>query len=243
MKRFLLVALALTGANGWVDSAQAADQCPGLVLNNASGSPRVVQGQTVQFTAWNSSPVASIFLDGNFFTNLSDPIANQPPYIMPATIVGLSYGAHTLQNASDACVVNFTVVPIPTNPTLTSGHQWWEVGSGTEHQVTHYYGFIRGWNMGAMSPTTTPDGKTYDALYDMMECTIFGCYEVSGFSISGFSSNPGIGWLHSITALGVTRTGAEAAGYSFSGTTATWTWQNAFGLGTASAIPITLSHN
>jgi hypothetical protein len=225
----------------------------GPSANPIQATGRIVCSSTV--TAGGAVVNAYLVKDNTTITQASQSVTGHSSRTLPLsapcspgnwsiTVTATVPGATLNQPVVNSQSIPFTCGggTIPGNPTLTSGHQWWEVGSGTEYQVTHFFGFLRAWNMGAMSPTTTPDGKIYEHLYDMNECSIFGCHRLSTFSITGFSSNPGAGWLNSITALGVTRLGSEA-GYSFSGTTATWTWDGEFGLGTATTIPITLSHN
>jgi hypothetical protein len=83
-------------------------------------------------------------------------------------------------------------------------------------------GFIRG-SIGSMSPTTTSNGFTYSALVD--HYTIKGDFGNSHFSVSGFTSNPGAGWLTSVKVGSASaHTGATAL-YSYLGGQATWTWR------------------
>jgi len=225
----------------------------GPTLAPVQATGRIVCSSTV--TTGGAVVNAYLYKDGAQITQASQSVVGVSSRTLPLsapcsagnwsiTVTGTVPGATLNQPyvSSQAVPITCGGGNIPSNPTMTSGHQWWEVGSGTEYQVTHFFGFYRPWAMGAMNPTTTPDGKIYEQFYDMNECSIFGCNRLSTFSLSGFSSNPGAGWLNSITALGVTKLGSDA-GYSFSGTTATWTWNTEFGLGTAITIPITLSHN
>lgn len=73
-------------------------------------------------------------------------------------------------------------------------------------------------NIGSVSPSGfLRDGKEVSALTD--EPT------ASNLKITGFSSNPGTGYLISVTANSVTRL-ASAASYSYSSGTATWRWSS-----------------
>jgi hypothetical protein len=243
MKKYLLIALALIGATGFITSAQANDYCSGVFLTNGSGSPPVVVGNTVSFIANGYAPYSVLYFDGGAVL-LSDPWGNPPgtPFSTGGSITGVANGAHTLRMDWDACTVNFTVVPPPTNPTMTQGYTTWTEGSDIYTTVTSIFGFLNG-HFGSMSPTTTDTNKPYQGLYDYRVCTIFGCNVDSSLSIGGWSSNPGQAWLNSVSALGVTKTGASAS-YSYSGGVATWSWYGSgFNFAGYGTTLITMSHN
>lgn len=243
MKNYLCLALALTGANVYVTSADAADSCPTLFLTNATGSPRVVQGSNVHFGVNGIAPFATIYYDNNPPIHIGDLIT--PPgqwFFTPTSLTGVPLGAHTLRNGLEACTVNFTVVPIPPNPTMTQGWTYWTTGEDVYTVVTHLFGFQRN-HFGAMDPATTDNAKPYEALYDLQECNIADCYVSGSLTIGGWSSDPGKAWLNSVSALGNTKTGASAW-YTYSNGNATWSWGGErFGFGAGGTTLITLSHN
>jgi hypothetical protein len=244
MKKYLFMVLALIGANAFIASVQAADSCPNLQLTNASGSPPVVQGGTVRFGAWGITPVMDIHLDGNYALSIWDFLSPPGWFFAPSAIHGLSNGSHTLRNTIEACTVNFTVVPIPPNPTMTQGWTSWTDGGGdpTTTTVTHLFGFQRN-SFGAMSPATTDNSKPYESLIDMQVCSIFGCDVTSSLTISGWTSDPGKAWLNFVSAHGNTKTGA-ASYYYYTNGAATWVWGGeSFGFGAGGTTQITLSHN
>lgn len=79
-----------------------------------------------------------------------------------------------------------------------------------------------GGQVGSVSPATTFGGYTYGALYSAgLRGTISTVLKVSGFS-----ADPGAGWLNAITCGSVTFNSSNAL-YSFSGTTVTYSWHGA----------------
>jgi hypothetical protein len=48
---------------------------------------------------------------------------------------------------------------------MTGGWTFWTDGEGHTAVVTHLYGFDKDF-FGSMNPTTTSNGKPYEALYD-----------------------------------------------------------------------------
>ena len=78
---------------------------------------------------------------------------------------------------------------------------------------------------GSISPTTTVEGLTYVLFADIPADPKKGDpYQRTGFSVSGFASDPGQGWLVSASCNGVTYNGATARNYSFSNGHAGWSW-------------------
>jgi hypothetical protein len=118
MKKYLLLGLVLLAANG-LTPARAADSCSTLVLTNASGSPPVVQGTTVDFNDIGFPLLSAVLLDGSIAWEGAQP--SLPPdqlTVFSGGIGGLSYGSHTLQAGydPDGCIINFTTVPAPPPP-------------------------------------------------------------------------------------------------------------------------------
>ena len=89
--------------------------------------------------------------------------------------------------------------------------------------LTNYPQLVE-WGATAFSPTTLTGGKTYAGWYEIDT----GGAHFGYFSITT-SPDPGQSWLISASILGVTRTGASAISYSYSGSTATWQWSGAWG--------------
>jgi chitodextrinase len=113
---------------------------------------------------------------------------------------------------------------------------------------------------GSYAPTVLTGGNIVNGLQDFGQCTNPGqsyppptCpapYPVISnplrgtLSVGGFTTDPGVGWLVSVTAGGVTRTGAAAA-YSYSSGSALWTWNGAaglFGFSNSGTISVTITH-
>jgi YD repeat-containing protein len=80
-------------------------------------------------------------------------------------------------------------------------------------------GFNSG-QFGSVSPSTLTGGKTILQLMDAYNGPPFIYTQLI---ISGFTSDPGQSWLTSVTANGVTRSGASAA-YSYANGSAQWDW-------------------
>lgn len=85
---------------------------------------------------------------------------------------------------------------------------------------------------GSYSPTGLTGGDTVVDIFDIF--STFGACAASAASlvaVSGFSSNPGSGWLTSVTCNGVLNNGSSATySYVSSTGTASWSWTTAFGL-------------
>jgi len=80
-----------------------------------------------------------------------------------------------------------------------------------------YEGYGSGF--GSLSPAgSLTGGMTLGSFDDITG----GSGSTGEVSVTGFSSDPGQGWLWSATALGVTRLGSSATTYQYSSGTATW---------------------
>ena len=92
---------------------------------------------------------------------------------------------------------------------------------------------------GSVAPATLNGGMT---LFNLSEVS----QTQSEVQVKGFKSDPGQAWLVSVTALGVTKTGAKAE-YTFANGTATWLWfSEYFGLlkqAPGTKVPCTIVHN
>lgn len=94
--------------------------------------------------------------------------------------------------------------------------------------------------MGTYSPTTLTGGRT-----------VFGVYDVNAFVcgtnaavliVSGFSSDPGKGWLTSISCNGVSNSGSSAT-YSYSGGMGFWHWTTKFGFAGNTSVSCSITHS
>jgi hypothetical protein len=104
-------------------------------------------------------------------------------------------------------------------------------------------GYVQASSIGALSPNTLSGGKTITAFYlnvfvdcsNPINCIItYSTY----LNISGFSSDPGAGWLQQISWSGGSLTGPSAATFSCSSGTCTWYWPNPVGLSGSSTMTV-----
>lgn len=101
------------------------------------------------------------------------------------------------------------------------------------------YGFFLG-VFGSVSPTTTSTGLTYRYIEDIVSR---GQPRSGYFAIQGLTSNPGSGWLQSLTCLGVEKTGASASyGYDSADGIAVWIWTSSFGFSASGTAQCTVVH-
>lgn len=104
-----------------------------------------------------------------------------------------------------------------------------------------FSGYITG-AIGSYSPTGLTGGKAVVMAYDLS-----GCMSGARLTVAGFSSNPGIHWLSSITCNGITNPLASATfNYSADQGYAYWSWPQRFGftdLPVGSNVSCTLIHN
>ena len=189
----------------------------GVTVTSASGSVAGKTSVTLPLTA-SCSP-------GNWHVTVTGtvPGATLDPYVISSPNVAIDCGTSGPGPYSDS-------------PTMTMGY----LGNGSDH----YFGFQTG--AGSMSPATTVNGKTYRDFMDHYVCDPFtGCYPgFASITLSGFTSDPGIGWLISATATGTTKMG-NTAGYSYNSSlgTATWVWYGeSFGFGGGGTTTVTIVH-
>jgi len=92
---------------------------------------------------------------------------------------------------------------------------------------TYYYGYGQGW-MGSLSPGTTANGKTITSYYSYYDIPSGSSATI--LVVTGFSGNPGAGWLQSVSvstpSYSASVTGASATFWCSSSTTCTWSWPN-----------------
>jgi len=94
-------------------------------------------------------------------------------------------------------------------------------GSGASG-AWHYYGYNSG-SLGSISPTITTNGLSIVTFEEITNSTSHT--STTDFVVSGFSSDPGSGWLSSVSiaATGQTYNGSSAS-YTYSSGTARWIW-------------------
>lgn len=100
---------------------------------------------------------------------------------------------------------------------------------------------------GSVSPSATVTGKTYSEIYDWYD--YWGGGMGNRFRVCGFTSNPGSGWLVSLTTPSIQKTPATGS-YEFDPAAgcATWLWSGTFLFGTyyGGGVPVqqlTIVHN
>lgn len=151
-----------------------------------------------------------------------------PTGLSPGT--SYTYSMYSYDTDNDTSLVS-------TVTASTAGHN--DAGTMTEGGISsgpiNIIGFFHGTiNYGSYTPTALTGGKT---LIDFVDADSNGTVEVSGFT-----SDPGAGWLLSATGRGVTKQ-ASAAVYSYSAGTATWEWTNSvFGFQTSGTTSCIITH-
>jgi hypothetical protein len=127
--------------------------------------------------------------------------------------------------------------PITDTPTMTQGQGW--VSGGWLLAKGYYSG--GGSSIGSLNPATTANGRTHLILAD--EYWQVTTYSFSMLTVTGFTSDPGQGWLDSVTALGVIRTGLGAPGYIYNNGSASWQWTaGPFGFTGSGTTVVTIIH-
>ncbi len=99
--------------------------------------------------------------------------------------------------------------------------------------------------MGSFSPTSLTGGKTLVDLsergYDSYPDCDNSAAVSSTVTVSGFSMDPGISWLVSVTCDRITFKG-KSVDYSYSSGNATWVWRGGFGhLSKVSGVTVSCS--
>src|SRR5262249_52120426 len=136
----------------------------------------------------------------------------------------------TVNAASQQSSPVSVTVPLNTTDSLTLTPA--ALGQG----YASYRGFVSG-QYGQLSPTVLTGGMSVSAIYDSYAASIVGGAFVS---VSGFSSDPGQGWLWSVNAVGITKSGSGVRTYSYSGGTATWYWSDNFGFAPGSVATVAI---
>lgn len=95
--------------------------------------------------------------------------------------------------------------------------------------------------LGTYSPTGLTGGETVALLVDE---NFSSCGSPTGawLYVTGFISNPGSGWLISVTCSGVEKL-SSAATFEYSGGQAEWKWSSVFGFVDNDQVSCTIVHN
>lgn len=105
--------------------------------------------------------------------------------------------------------------------------------------------FYRGYNSGltgSYSPTSLTGGRSVSVFEDYGSCVGSSCPSTNArVDVTGFSTDPGAGWLASASANGVGKTGLSAT-YGYSAGRATWVWASTFGFSGSGTTPVSLTH-
>ena len=124
------------------------------------------------------------------------------------------------------------------NGTVTiGGANWGSCGMPPGQIAEGYFSGVTG----SYSPTVLTGGRTVYGVYDVL---VFFCSGVntSILIVSGFSSDPGKGWLTSITCNGVTNPSSFAS-YSYSGGMGSWHWTTLFGFSGKTSASCSITHS
>jgi hypothetical protein len=209
-----------------------------FLLTSGGTHPRGMTSTTV--TGIGMAPASRIF-----YLALRDYLSSSSDYSQARTqtsrVAREQYGAGSAQLLNTCAAWDAVGVPqagawCPDRPTMTQGSR-----SQTVFGITTIErGFASG--MGSMNPTGTNGGAPYLALEDKS----FGGGPFQGI-LTLHTYDPGSSYVVSVTANGVTKTGASATyGYTPGnfGTpgTATWTWSTPFGFTGSGTTPVTIIH-
>jgi hypothetical protein len=94
--------------------------------------------------------------------------------------------------------------------------------------------------IGAYSPTGLTGGDTVGSIVDFHGGGCFGTF--SFLVVTGFSADPGSGWLSSITCNSV-KNSQSSATYTYSSGEARWQWSTTFGLTNGTQVGCTIVHS
>lgn len=106
----------------------------------------------------------------------------------------------------------------------------------------YFVGYDNYTSEGAYTPTKLTGGDTVTAVFDT-HSTCSGSHVSSSLIVTGFTSDPGAGWLVSITCNGV-GLGAGASYFWEGGVPeAIWEWTTGFGFANGTQYSCTIVHN
>jgi len=166
-------------------------------------------------------------LNGGAWVNVGNVLSRNITGLSAATAYTIAVSAlDAAGNAGASSTTTFNTPTITDTPTMTVA------------QSGFSFGFVAG-SFGSMSPTTTSNGFTYNSYFDS-EGPISHVYVHTVFNVTGFTSDPGKGWLVSVACEG-SATGASAA-YVYSSGSAQWTWTNGPYFGLTGAHACTIVH-
>lgn len=157
-----------------------------------------------------------------------------------------SRAASDLELSQESSRLDVTTFTVP--PPMSSDAGTLTIGAGAIigcRPGNPLYGFLStrsSGNFGSYSPIGLTGGKSIGVIVDVETGICSG--SGSSFTVTGFSSDPGISWLTSITCNGVVNFGSGAK-YVYSSGDATWAWGQLFGLEShyQSNVSCTIVHN
>ena len=149
------------------------------------------------------------------------------------SLAGVSSGAISMSNFYGKSSYKY-------QGTITQGYSY-TLHSPAQYMWTYEYGCAPG-SFGSRSPTTLVDGKTMAYWVDHIEYNYDSSIstQYSTLIITGFSSNPGIGYVTTATVGTTSKSGSSASyGYPVSGQ-AVWTWTSIFGFGSSGTVSVSI---
>lgn len=193
------------------------------VIPQVPGTPTITNIAATTATAtWTASSGATSYQyslnSGSTWTSTGASTTVNLTGLTPVTTYTIEVRAVNAGGASIVASASFTTLHVTytDTPTLKVGNYVYYTGYGVA---------VSGYNpaFGSLSPSTTTTGRTYIWLANTIN--IATGTTAGNFEVSGFSSDPGIGWLQTLTVNGASRAGSSGL-YSYSAGTATWQWLN-----------------
>jgi hypothetical protein len=204
---FVVVKRALTDRQIIWDAYQSEFIVPGVIGLSQSGLTDALQA-------------AGLVLGSVSFVDSTAPFG---------TVVSQSPAAGTVVTPGATVNISLSTGHVTDIGVLTIGHAYDGQCGGHGLQYSGYNAALSiGSSVGSYSPTGLTGGKTVVLAADFAQQ--FCAVNLSFLKVSGFSTNPGSGWLTSITCNGITNSPASGS-FSFSGDTGYWQWSGRpFGL-------------
>jgi hypothetical protein len=215
-----------------------------VVLPGAPGVPSfsniAATSATASWTAASGTITSYAYnVNGGGFVSVGSGLSVSLTGLSANTTYTVHVHAINSAGAGPDSVGSFTT-PLATftdNPIMTSGGP---IGTNSGGNG----GFIYGGGEGAMNPTVTSNGFTYQQLTNQWAPPHSGGYFIQCiFAVKGFAGDPGQGWLVSVADSGSFVHTAASASYSYSNGTAQWLWTNAPFAMAAGNNPYTIVHH
>jgi Zn-dependent metalloprotease len=176
-----------------------------------------------------------------YYVSTTNYTAARTAHINAATDLYGSASAENIAVQNSFAAINVgSAAPRADTGTMTEGARTvFNINGGLD---TTYKGYKSGFE-GSYSPTALTGGRTLAEFDDIGACSgPCGTLTNGVVVVSGFSSDPGAGWLSSVTANGVTKLNSAAA-YSYSSGSATWSWGSVFGFSGSGSVITTENHH